>query len=161
MNETTPGPERRPESSSCANGLSGPALEYETDGVTLANREFGGVHEGSIQMVDPDAVQEVRVETEASGAQFAAPATAIINTKEEGLILPVVHVRNHDRTTHRCAEVVSQNESTPTVAMRGGRFQWTDQQCGYSAAALRSSDHGLVGQLQRRRRQHLLPHAVR
>jgi hypothetical protein len=81
VNETTPGLEPCPESSSCANGLSGPALEYETDGVTLANREFGGVHEGSTQMVDPDAIQEVRVETEVSSAQFAAPSTAIINTK--------------------------------------------------------------------------------
>ena len=81
VNETTPGLESCPESSSCANGLSGPALEYETDGVTLANREFGGVHLGQTQMIDPDAVQEVRVETEISGAQFAAPATAIINTK--------------------------------------------------------------------------------
>jgi hypothetical protein len=81
VNETTPGLESCPESGSCANGLSGPALEYETDGVSLTNREFGGVHEGFTQMVDPDAVQEVRVETELSGAQFASPATVIINAK--------------------------------------------------------------------------------
>ena len=81
VNETTPGLEPCPESGSCVNGQSGPALEYEADGVTLANREFGGVHEGFTQMVDPDAVQEVRVQDQSSGAQYAAPATVILNTK--------------------------------------------------------------------------------
>jgi hypothetical protein len=81
VNETTPGLESCPESGSCVNGQSGPALEYETDGVTLANREFGGVHEGFTQMVDPDAVQEVRVQDQSSGAQYAAPATVILSTK--------------------------------------------------------------------------------
>jgi hypothetical protein len=81
VNQTTPGLESCPESGSCVNGQSGPALEYEADGVTLANREFGGVHEGSQQMVDPDAVQEVRVQDQSSGAQYAAPATVIITTK--------------------------------------------------------------------------------
>ncbi len=81
VNETTPGLESCPESSSCANGQEGPALEYEVDGATITNREFGGVHQGSNQMVDPDAVQEVRVEDAAAGAQYASPATAILNTK--------------------------------------------------------------------------------
>lgn len=81
VNETTPGLESCPESGSCVNGQSGPALEYETDGVTLANREFGGVHEGGGQMVDPDAIQEVRVQDQSSGAQYAAPATVVLNTK--------------------------------------------------------------------------------
>lgn len=81
VNQTTPGLESCPESSSCANGQEGPALEYEVDGATLANREFGGVHEGAVQMVDPDAIQEVHVETDGEGAQYAAPATAILSTK--------------------------------------------------------------------------------
>jgi hypothetical protein len=81
VNETTPGLESCPESSSCANGQEGPALEYEVDGATLTNREFGGVHQGSQQMVDPDAVQEVRVEDEAAGAQYASPATVILESK--------------------------------------------------------------------------------
>jgi hypothetical protein len=173
VNETTPGLESCPESSSCANGQSGPALEYETDGVTLANREFGGVHEGSTQMVDPDAIQEVRVETEVSGAQFAAPSTAIITTKsgtnqlhgslfetarnnafgiarsrseqsnyvapeyirnEFGVSVggPIVipHVYNGRNKSffffayerYSLAQVASQNESTPTAAMRQGDF---------------------------------------
>jgi hypothetical protein len=81
VNEVTPGLESCPESSSCANGLEGPATVYEVDGASLENREFGGVHQGSQQMVDPDAIQEVRVQDEAGGAQYAAPATAILSTK--------------------------------------------------------------------------------
>ncbi|MGH9598332.1 MAG: carboxypeptidase regulatory-like domain-containing protein [Terracidiphilus sp.] len=81
INETTPGLESCPESGSCANGQEGPSTEYETDGATLTSREFGGVHMGSQQMVDPDALQEVRVEDEGSGAQFASPSTVILNTK--------------------------------------------------------------------------------
>ncbi|MGH9605891.1 MAG: carboxypeptidase regulatory-like domain-containing protein [Terracidiphilus sp.] len=81
VNEVTPGLESCPESSSCANGESGPATIYEVDGATLENLDFGGVHQGSSQVVDPDALQEVRVEDEDAGAQYAAPATVILNTK--------------------------------------------------------------------------------
>ena len=81
VNEVTPGLENCPESNSCANGLEGPATVYEVDGASLEDREFGGVHKGQSQMVDPDAIQEVRVEDEAAGAQYAAPATAILSTK--------------------------------------------------------------------------------
>ncbi len=81
VNEVTPGLESCPESSSCANGQEGPATVYEVDGASLEDREFGGVHKGQQQMVDPDAIQEVRVEDEAAGAQYSAPATAILSTK--------------------------------------------------------------------------------
>jgi len=81
VNEVTPGLESCPESSSCANGLEGPATVYEVDGASLENKEFGGVHQGQQQMVDPDALQEVRVEDEDAGAQYAAPATAVMSTK--------------------------------------------------------------------------------
>jgi len=81
VNQTTPGLESCPESSSCANGQEGPSTEYETDGATLTSREFGGTHMGSQQMIDPDSVQEVRVIDEAGGAQYASPATVILNTK--------------------------------------------------------------------------------
>ena len=81
VNQTTPGLESCPESSSCANGQEGPSTEYETDGATITNREFGGVHMGSQQMVDPDAVQEVRVVDANAGAQYASPTTVILNTK--------------------------------------------------------------------------------
>jgi carboxypeptidase family protein len=81
VNETTPGLESCPESSSCANGQEGPSTEYETDGATITNREFGGTHQGQSQMIDPDAIQEVRVEDSAAGAQYASPTTVILNTK--------------------------------------------------------------------------------
>jgi len=81
VNETTPGLESCPESSSCANGQEGPSTEYESDGATITNREFGGTHQGQSQMIDPDAIQEVRVEDAAAGAQYASPTTVILNTK--------------------------------------------------------------------------------
>jgi hypothetical protein len=81
VNQTTPGLESCPESSSCANGQEGPSTEYESDGATITNREFGGTHQGQSQMIDPDAIQEVRVEDAAAGAQYASPTTVILNTK--------------------------------------------------------------------------------
>jgi hypothetical protein len=60
-----------------ANGNLGQALEYVQDGVPLSNRNYGG----ATILPDPDAVQEVRMETANSGAQFATPATGIITTK--------------------------------------------------------------------------------
>lgn len=48
----------------------------------MTNRGFGG--EGNStqgQLPDPDAVQEVKIETANSSAQFATPSTAIITTK--------------------------------------------------------------------------------
>jgi hypothetical protein len=81
VQETTPGLSSCSQSSSCPNGLFGEAMEYVADGASLANREFGGTHAGSAQMPDPDSVQEVRVETSGSGAQYATPATAVLTTK--------------------------------------------------------------------------------
>ena len=65
----------------CAGGLLGYGMEYVADGVTLQGREFGGSHVGAQQMPDPDAVQEVRLETIGTSAQYSAPATGIITTK--------------------------------------------------------------------------------
>lgn len=65
----------------CANGLMGYGMEYVADGVTLTGREFGGGHTGQVQFPDPDAIQEVRVETTGLSAQYATPATGVITTK--------------------------------------------------------------------------------
>ena len=81
VGETTPGLENCPSGIDCANGQESSATEFVADGVTLTNRQFGGVDMGAAQMVDPDAIQEVHVETSTSGAQFAAPATPVITTK--------------------------------------------------------------------------------
>jgi hypothetical protein len=65
----------------CANGLMGYGMEYVADGVTLTSREFGGGHVGAMQFPDPDAIQEVRVQTVGTSAQYATPATGVITTK--------------------------------------------------------------------------------
>ena len=65
----------------CAGGLLGYGMEYVADGVTLQGREFGGGHVGAMQYPDPDAVQEVRIETIGTSAQYATPATGVITTK--------------------------------------------------------------------------------
>jgi hypothetical protein len=76
--ETTPGLES---SGSRANGLMAEALEYVADGVTLADRQFGGSSKTLAELPDPDTVQEVRVETTNTSAMYSEPATAIITTK--------------------------------------------------------------------------------
>jgi hypothetical protein len=65
----------------CANGLMGYGMEYVADGVTLQGREFGGGHVGQAQFPDPDAIEEVRVQTTGTSAQYATPATGVITTK--------------------------------------------------------------------------------
>lgn len=81
--ETTPGLGSCNQDSNgqCANGLMGYGMEYVADGVTLQGREFGGGHVGQAQFPDPDAIQEVRVETTGLSAQYATPATGVITTK--------------------------------------------------------------------------------
>ena len=65
-----------------ANGLMPEGLEYTQDGAPMTNRNFGGEGNSTrAQLPDPDAVQEVKIETLNSSAQFATPATAIITTK--------------------------------------------------------------------------------
>jgi len=76
--ETTPGLES---GGTRANGLMGEALEYVADGVPISNRQFGGMNLSQTQAPDPDAVQEVRIETTNTGAQYSEPATAIVTTK--------------------------------------------------------------------------------
>jgi Carboxypeptidase regulatory-like domain len=77
--ETTPGLESTGQR---ANGLMPEALEYVADGVPLSNRNFGGEGNSTqAQLPDPDAVQEVRIETTNTSAMYSAPATGIITTK--------------------------------------------------------------------------------
>jgi hypothetical protein len=64
-----------------ANGLMGAALDYVADGVVMTNRQFGGENQGQSTLPDPDSVQEVQIQTVATGAQYEAPATAVITTK--------------------------------------------------------------------------------
>ncbi len=76
---TTPGVEAGGQR---VNGLMHEGFEYTQDGAPMTNRNFGGARNSDLaQLPDPDSVQEVKIETLNSGAQFATPATAIITTK--------------------------------------------------------------------------------
>jgi hypothetical protein len=82
IGETTPSLESCSESTAaCPSGLAGNGTEFMVDGVTLLNGEFGGTHVGAGEAPDPDSIQEVRVETNGSGAEMATPAVGIITTK--------------------------------------------------------------------------------
>ena len=65
------------------NGLLPSALIYEVDGVTTQDDLRGGLFYGSggSQLIDPDAVQEVRAVVSNAGAEYATPATVVITTK--------------------------------------------------------------------------------
>jgi len=80
---TTPGLESSSTggAGSRANGLEGEALEYVADGVTLSDRQFGGMNQSQGQTPDPDAIQEVRVETTDPQASVATPGVVVITTK--------------------------------------------------------------------------------
>ena len=71
---TTPGLEA---GGTRANGLMGSALEYVQDGSPNVNRDAGG----PATQPDPDAIQEVKTDTNSSNAMYATPATAVITTK--------------------------------------------------------------------------------
>lgn len=79
VQESTPGMESR--NGLSANGMMSEALDYEVDGAPLNDREFGGTKYAQVAAVDPDAVQEVKVETSGSSAQYSEPATAVVATK--------------------------------------------------------------------------------
>jgi hypothetical protein len=77
--DTTPGLE---DGGQRANGNMPEGLEYTQDGAPVTNRGFGGEGNSTqAQLPDPDSVQEVKIETANSSAQFATPGTAIITTK--------------------------------------------------------------------------------
>lgn len=63
------------------NGLEGEGMDWVADGVTLTDRQFGGVNQAQGQTPDPDAVQEVRIETNNPTAEVATPAAVMITTK--------------------------------------------------------------------------------
>ena len=65
-----------------ANGIMQEGMEYSQDGAPMTNRNFGGeANSAQSTLPDPDSVEEVKVETLNSSAQFATPATAILTTK--------------------------------------------------------------------------------
>ncbi len=81
VNEATPGLDACNQAPSCANGLMPGGTVFEIDGVTLESDEFGGTNAGQNALPDPDAIQEVKMETSGEGAQYATPATGVMTTK--------------------------------------------------------------------------------
>jgi hypothetical protein len=78
VGQTTPGLEA---SGTKMNGLAAEALDYVIDGTTTKDSLYGGMHNSQAQFVDPDTIQEIKVQGQNSGAQYATPATAIATTK--------------------------------------------------------------------------------
>src|SRR6185312_213677 len=78
LNLTVPGLEN---TSTALNGGDPEALQFIVDGAQTANNNAGGIPQSKVELLDPDAVQEVRVETSNSSAQYAAPGTAVLSTK--------------------------------------------------------------------------------
>lgn len=73
---TTPGIEGQQ-----VNGNQSPAaFEYIQDGAVMAVRDMGY----AMTLADPDAIQEVRVETNNSSAKFNRPGTAVMTTRAGG-----------------------------------------------------------------------------
>lgn len=63
------------------NGQSVNALEYVFNGTPSRSDLAGGLNPPIVQLVDPDSIEEVKMATTSSSAQYASPATAIVNTK--------------------------------------------------------------------------------
>lgn len=63
------------------NGLEGEGMDWIADGVTLTNRQFGGVNQAQGQTPDPDSIQEVKIETNNPSAAVATPAAVVMTTK--------------------------------------------------------------------------------
>lgn len=83
IGETTPGME---DVGQRMNGQAREALRYVVDGVLTRNNLFGGQqsndnHLTNTQVIDPDSVQQVRIEATDAGAQYGAPSTVIVTTK--------------------------------------------------------------------------------
>lgn len=81
INLTTPG--------IVVNGVAQPMLSggdlgtltYVIDGSAGTNNNRGGGFQPNATLIDPDSVQEVRVETSNASAQYATPGTAVLSTK--------------------------------------------------------------------------------
>ena len=77
INIATPGLEN----GTTLNGGNPEALSFVVDGAPTQNNNQGGIPQSNVELIDPDSVQEVRVETSNSSAQYATPGTAVISTK--------------------------------------------------------------------------------
>ena len=74
---TTPGMEN---SGNTINGLNPASLDYVVDGANITSNNAGGLLY-STQLIDPDSIQEVHVQSSNGGAQYATPATVVMSTR--------------------------------------------------------------------------------
>ena len=81
INLTTPGIVVTGVQQPTLNGGDLGTLTYVIDGQSATNNNRGGAFQPAATLIEPDAVQEVRVEVSNSSAQFATPGTAVISTK--------------------------------------------------------------------------------
>ncbi|MGH9345543.1 MAG: carboxypeptidase regulatory-like domain-containing protein, partial [Terriglobia bacterium] len=81
IGETTPGIVMQSGTEPHVDGMALESLEFTIDGATTSNDFYGGPYNQKVASIDPDAVQEVTMETSSSGAQYSSPATGIISTK--------------------------------------------------------------------------------
>ena len=78
LNMAVPGLEN---TSTALNGGDPEAMDFIVDGAETKSNNAGGIPQSKVALLDPDAVQEVRVETSNSTAQYATPGTAVLSTK--------------------------------------------------------------------------------
>ena len=78
LNATTPGLEN---GGTNMNGMNPASLDYVVDGANLTSNNAGGLLYAQTQMIDPDSIQEVHVQSSNGGAQYATPATVVMSTK--------------------------------------------------------------------------------
>ena len=62
-------------------GLQPEAMAYTVDGVATMNAREGGEFYHGQQLLDPDSVQEVRMSTVNTGANYGTPAGVMVSTK--------------------------------------------------------------------------------
>lgn len=62
-------------------GLQPEAMAYTVDGVATMNAREGGEFYHGQQLLDPDSVQEVRMSTVDTGANYGTPAGVMVSTK--------------------------------------------------------------------------------
>ncbi len=77
-NLTTPGMEGGGQQ---VNGLAAEATSYLVDGVSTVSTIGGKLQSPNTQLIDPDSIQEVSIQTENSSAEYSMPVTALVTTK--------------------------------------------------------------------------------
>lgn len=123
LTATTPGLDN---SGSTMNGMTASSLNYVVDGANATSNNAGGLLYSKTQMIDPDSVQEVHVQSSNGGAQYASPATVVMSTKSG--------TRDLHGTAFETARNNAFGVANPRAALPGYRFpQLVRNEFGVSA----------------------------